>query len=250
MPKHISVAGKGGTGKTTLSALLVRWLRENGKTPVLVVDADPNANLGEALGVQPEGTISEVLESAKTKQGVPSGMTTNTFIEYRLSQVLTEATGFDLLVLGGPEGAGCYCFPNEMLRHYMEELSGNYPYLVMDNEAGLEHLSRRVARDVDVLLVTSDPTVRGVRSAARIARLARQMKVVSGDVWFVLTMSRDGDERVLRDEIAAAELQLAGTVPYDDQVVDFDLKGRPVFDLPDGSPAYAAVREMARRLGL
>ncbi|MBC7338456.1 MAG: AAA family ATPase [Firmicutes bacterium] len=250
MPKHVSVAGKGGTGKTTLSALLVKWLLGTGRTPVLVVDADPNANLGEALGVKWEGTISEVLEKAKAKQGSAAGMTTSTFIEYELNRVLTEAHGFDLLVLGGPEGPGCYCFPNEMLRHYMEELSGNYPYLVMDNEAGLEHLSRRVARDVDVLLVTSDPTVRGIRSAERIARLARSLGVVSGRVEFVLSMARDGDEGALRGEMEALGVTPAAVIPYDDTVVEFDLRGKPLFDLPADSPAWRAVADLAEKLGL
>ncbi|MEW6545393.1 MAG: AAA family ATPase [Bacillota bacterium] len=250
MPKHVSVAGKGGTGKTTLSALLVRWLVERGKTPVLVVDADPNANLGEALGLSWQGTISEVLERARAKQGIAAGMTTSTFIEYQLNQVLTEASGFDLLVLGGPEGPGCYCFPNEMLRHYMEELSGNYPYLVMDNEAGLEHLSRRVARDVDVLLVTSDPTVRGIRSAQRIARLARSLGVVSGRVEFVLSMARDGDERALREEMQCLGIDPVGVIPYDEMVVEYDLKGRPLFELSAEAPAWRAVTDIAEKLGL
>jgi CO dehydrogenase maturation factor len=250
VPKHVSVAGKGGTGKTTLAALLVRWLLEQGKTPVLVVDADPNANLGEALGVSWEGTISEVLEKARAKQGAAAGMATSTFIEYQLNQVLTEARGFDLLVLGGPEGPGCYCFPNEMLRHYMEKLSGNYPYLVMDNEAGLEHLSRRVARDVDVLLVTSDPTVRGVRSAGRIARLARSLGVVSGRVEFVLSMARDADEPALQEEMESLGITPLGIVPYDETVVEYDLQGRPLFDLPADAPAWRAVAALAEKLGL
>lgn len=247
---HVSIAGKGGTGKTTFSALLIRWLVERGKTPVLAVDADPNANLGEALGVRPGVTISEILADAKTKQDVPSGMTTNVFIEYKLNQALTEARGYDLLVMGGPEGPGCYCFPNEMLRHYMEQLSENYRYLVMDNEAGMEHLSRRVARDVDILLITSDPTVRGIRSAERIAKIARSMKVVSGRIYLVLSMAKEGSEEDLGEVIAGTGLELAGSIPFDANVEEYDLKGKPLFELPEDSLAWRGLSFIAERLGL
>lgn len=250
MTKHISVAGKGGTGKTTLAALIIRYLRECGKTPILAVDADPNANLNEVLGLQVTQTIATILAETKGIDTVPTGMTKDRFVEYRLSGALVESRDVDMLVMGGPEGPGCYCYPNELLRNHMDKLSSNYRYLVMDNEAGLEHLSRRVAQDVDVLFVTSDPTVRGIRSAERITNLARSLSVATKEIYLVLTMAREGDEEALKEEIGRAGLELAGSIPFDENVARFDLEGRPVYDLPADSPAWVAVRELADRIKL
>lgn len=249
MARHISVAGKGGTGKTTFAALMIRWMREAGKTPILAVDADPNANLGEVLGIRPRGTIVDILAKVRQPEAVPRGMTKNLFIEYSLEAALAESCGVDLLVMGGPEGPGCYCFPNELLRHYMERLGSNYPYLVMDNEAGLEHLSRRVARDVDVMCIMSDPTARGIRSAGRIAALARSVQAQVRRTVLVVSMVRSGEQiEALRREIDEAGLELFGTVPADERVADFDVRGRPLVELPADSPAFAAVRQIGAKM--
>jgi len=246
--KHISVAGKGGTGKTTLSALLIRYLQEKAGGAVLAVDADPNANLHEALGLSVDSTVADILVGAKTSSQVPSGMDRPSFIEYELHTALVESRGLDLLVMGGPEGPGCYCFPNEMLKHHVDKLKANYSYLVMDNEAGLEHLSRRIAQDVDLLLVTSDPTARGIRSAGRVRELVKNLGLSVKRMALVVTMAEEGMEEILESEVRDTGLELAGFIPRDPLVTDYDLRGRPLVELPEDSPAWKAVMELAEKL--
>jgi len=247
LPKHIAVAGKGGTGKTTLCALIIKHLKEQGKTPILAVDADANANLNEALGMEVEGTIASILDQTKAYGGVPQGMSKDMFIEYKLNAVLSESEDVDLLVMGGPEGPGCYCYPNDLLKRYMERLSGNYPYLVMDNEAGMEHLSRRVAQDVDILFVVSDATARGVRSAARIHQLVKGLKTKVGEIYLVISRASGETVEALAGEIEKTGLELVGTIPLDEGVMEFDLVGRPLVELPDDSPAVRAVGDIMAR---
>jgi len=247
---HVSIAGKGGTGKTTLAALVVRYLVERGKTPILCVDADPNANLNEALGLAIEGTIAGVLSDVRKDRGGAAGMSKHQLAQYRMSAALSESKYVDLLVMGGPEGEGCYCYPNQLLKEHVARLSGNYPYLVMDNEAGLEHLSRRIAQDVDVLLITSDPTVRGVRSAGRVRRLVESLETRVGEMYLVLNMTGDDQEAELRREAESAGLRLIGTVPRDPEVERYDLEGKPLFDLPATSSVVRAVEEICERIGI
>lgn len=250
MPRHVSVAGKGGTGKTTLAALLIRYLLEHGRGPVLAVDADANANLHEALGIPRPTSISDILDEIRGGGRPPAGMSREAYVEYRLSQALSESTQVDLLVMGGPEGPGCYCYPNELLRRHMTRLAGNYRYLVMDNEAGLEHLSRRVAESVDVMFITSDVSVRGVRSAARIAELARSLDMGVGAFYLILTKARGDEPEVLKPHLEEAGLQLGGVIPYDPLVEEYDLHGRPLFQLPANSPAVRAVMRMLEELAV
>jgi CO dehydrogenase maturation factor len=248
MTFHIAVAGKGGTGKTTLASLIVRYLVEQGNGPVLAVDADPNSNLNEAMGLKLTGTVAELLAGMKDGHSVPPGMTKDLYIEYRLSAALTEGENVDLLVMGGPEGAGCYCFPNDVLKRYVQRLSANYRYLVMDNEAGLEHLSRRIAQDVDVLLVTSDATARGVRSAGRVKALVESLSTRVGRMYLVLTRAQAADARQLGEEMAGTGLELAAIIPPDPLVSQYDLEGRPLFDLPASAAAVRAVEELCRKV--
>ena len=163
MAIQIAVAGKGGSGKTSFCALLIKYLIEKGKYPILAVDADANANLNEALGLEIENeTVSELIAKTKDLHGIPEGMSQETYIEYRLNASMAEGKHVDLLVMGGPEGPGCFCFPNNLLRKYLDNLTRSYKYIVMDNEAGLEHISRRTTQDVDVLFVISDNSARSV----------------------------------------------------------------------------------------
>ena len=248
MTMIIALAGKGGTGKTTLAALLIRYLaREYPEKAILAVDADPNANLDEALGLDISGTIGTILEDTKKPGAVPTGMTKDIFIEYRLNRALAETKHYDLLVMGNPQGPGCYCYPNDLLRKYLEKLGANYDYIVTDNEAGLEHLSRKVLPRVDLMLVTSDATARGVRSAGRVREIVQTVKIEAGRIGLVITRAPEGVQARLDREIREAGLDLLGMIPFDDQVADLDLRGRPLLELPADSPAAVAAEELFHR---
>ncbi|WP_027718505.1 AAA family ATPase [Desulfovirgula thermocuniculi] len=247
----IAIAGKGGTGKTTLAALIIRELVRAGKKPVLAVDADANANLHEALGMPRPESIADITHQINNNlQPLPAGMTKDQYLAFRVHQALAEGDDTDLLVMGGPEGPGCYCYVNNLLRGFIEELSKNYPYLVMDNEAGLEHLSRRTTQNVDVFLVTSDASVRGVRSAGRIKELAESLNLGIKKMYLVVTKTVNGTLPALKEEIEKTGLELAGEVPMDEEVYRYDLEGRPLVSLPENSPAVKAVRDIMYKAGI
>jgi CO dehydrogenase maturation factor len=251
MTKRIAVAGKGGTGKTTLSALLIRYLIENnpGKS-ILAVDADANANLNEALGVEVYKTIGTILEDTKKPDAVPTGMTKDIFIESQLMQAMVEEDSFDLVVMGNPQGPGCYCYPNDLLKRYLEKLSKNYDYMVIDNEAGLEHLSRRLLPMIDLLIVTSDSTARGIRSAGRVKDIVENVQIAVSMMGMVIGRSREGDSIQLEQEIKKSGLDLFGEIPHDPMVSDYDLNAKALFDLPPESPAVKESGELFKRLDL
>ncbi|MEW6275659.1 MAG: AAA family ATPase [Bacillota bacterium] len=247
----LAIAGKGGTGKTTLAALLIRQLIRAKKGPVLAVDADANANLNEALGIAVEDTIAEMLARINNNlEPLPAGMTKDQYVSYRVHQSLAEGDDFDLLVMGGPEGPGCYCYANNLLKGFIQQLAGNYPYVVMDNEAGLEHLSRRTTSNVDILFVTSDPAARGVRSAGRIKHLVESLNLDVKKMFLVLSKAANGSAEALADEIKRTGLELIGTIPLDEQVAEYDLKSKPLLTLPDDSPAVAAVTGIMRKAAI
>lgn len=244
----IAIAGKGGTGKTTLAALIIRQLVRAGKKPILAVDADANANLHEALGMEQPESIADIMHQVNNNlQPLPAGMTKDQYLAFRVHQSLAEGDDMDLLVMGGPEGPGCYCYVNNLLRGFIEELRKNYPFMVMDNEAGLEHLSRRTTQNVDVLLITSDASVRGIRSAGRIRELVESLNLGIKKMYLVVTKTVNEALPALREEIEKTGLELAGTVPMDEEVYRYDLEGKPLVSLPEESPAVKAVRDILQK---
>ncbi len=238
MTYSIALAGKGGTGKTTMAGLLVRYLVETGKTPVLAVDADANANLNEVLGLEVMETLGEARE--EMKRGVATGLTKDVFIQMKLGQAVVEAKGFDLIVMGRPEGPGCYCAANTLLTTYLDRLIDNYAYVVLDNEAGMEHLSRLTTNNIDLLLVVSDPTRRGIQAAARILDLASELKLNIKQQKVLVNQVKEYQVGGIEAMFAREGLDLLGLVPEDDQIVEFDLDGRPTIELGRNSVALAA----------
>lgn len=238
MSYSIALAGKGGTGKTTMAGFLIKYLVEKGKRPVLAVDADANANLNEVLGLQVEETLGNARE--QMKKGVAAGMTKDIFIEMKLQEAVIEASGFDLIVMGRPEGAGCYCAANTLLTVYLDKLMGNYNYLVMDNEAGMEHISRLTTNNIDILLVVSDPTRRGIQAAARIVELTDELGLNIGRKLLVVNQAREGQEKGIEEAVKEYELVLVGAVPEDSDLQQFDLTGRPTVELEKDNRAVAA----------
>jgi CO dehydrogenase maturation factor len=239
MPYSIALAGKGGTGKTTMAGMLIKYLLKKEKTPILAVDADCNANLNEVLGVEITDTLGNAREEMK-KGDVPSGMTKDIFMEMKLEEALVESEGFDLIVMGQPEGAGCYCAANSLLTNFLERLSGNYPYIVMDNEAGMEHISRLTTNNVDILLIISDPSRRGLQAAVRIDELARCLKIVVGKSYVVINQAREAPPEQAMAMIKKANLELIGIVPEDDVIYDYDFNGRPTIEMPEDSKSVQA----------
>ena len=239
MPFSIALAGKGGCGKTTLAGMLVRYLVTHSKTPVLAVDADCNANLNEVLGLEVRDTLGNAREDMK-KGDVPSGMTKDIFMEMKLEEAVAEAHGFDLIVMGQPEGAGCYCAANTLLTNFLERLQDNYPFIVMDNEAGMEHISRLTTKNVDVLLIVSDPSRRGLQAAVRINELAKCLNIGVGKSYVVINMAKEAPSQKAIQMIEEAQLELIGTVPDDDLIYEYDFEGLPTFEIPEDSKSVKA----------
>lgn len=240
MAFSISLAGKGGVGKTTIAGMLIKYLVAKGKTPILAVDADSNANLNEVLGLEVRDTLGQAREDMKKGQ-VPSGMTKDVFMSMRLEQAVAEEEGFDLVVMGCPEGAGCYCAANSLLARFLENLINNYSYVVIDNEAGMEHISRLTTNNVDLLLIVADTSRRGLQAGLRIEKLARDLNIGVGASYLIINRAQAELPPQVIDMVTREGLELAGTVPADDAVYDYDLQGKPTINIEDDNPAMRAV---------
>ena len=251
MGKVIAVTGKGGVGKTTVAALMVRLLVEGGRGPVLAVDADPNLNLNAALGVPVAETVGDVREEGLDRAAnLPGGMAKSEFLRLRVQQALVEAKGFDLLAMGRPEGPGCYCFANSILRACVDQIGKQYAYLVIDCEAGLEHLSRRTAGDVDVLVILSDLSVRGLDTAARVMELVSELKTKVGKLVFAFTRVRDTVPEELLAAARERRLPHPLLIPEDPEVADLDAQGKALVGVSGGSAVLQATRELLAQAGV
>jgi CO dehydrogenase maturation factor len=238
----IAVSGKGGTGKTTLAGMVLHYLLDKGKGPILAVDADANANLNEVLGVEVTSTLGEARELMK--KDVPTGMTKDIWFDYKVQESLVEAKGFDLIVMGRPEGPGCYCAANTLARKCLDLLTGNYRYIVIDNEAGMEHFSRLTTRDVDLLFVLSDPSRRSIRTASRIRDLVRELDLhIAHEVLVINRVQGELDPQIT-EEAKNQRLELGGVIPVDEEIAQYDLQGRPTFHLPVSSKSVQAARRI------
>ncbi|MCL5735493.1 MAG: AAA family ATPase [Actinobacteria bacterium] len=242
MTTTIAVSGKGGSGKTTIASMIVRTLLERSDSgPILCIDADPNACLGLALGVPPGATVAEIREQARAKTPQAGGMDRVHMVEYGFQQAITEAGRFDLVTMGRPEGPSCYCAVNNLLRRILDELSSKYRFVVIDNEAGMEHLSRRTTNHVDLLCIVSEPTSVGALTARRIYELAKKLPIVVKEIG-VLWNKMDGEC------LPTEELSVLARVPEDALVLEASRRGADVFALTDQSPAFQTVRAMVGRL--
>lgn len=251
MAKYVAVAGKGGVGKTTFTALLLRQIiKINKEISILAVDADPNANLNEALGLKVTATISDLLEETKNPKAIPTGMPKDVFVEYKLQQTLIESEDIDLLVMGGPQGPGCYCYPNDLLRKYLESLGSNYDLVAVDTEAGLEHISRRTISRIDTMFVISDSSVRGIRSAGRVYDLIKGLRSSVGEVYLVVTKTSPESLSLLSEEIEKTGLKVVGEIPFDPLVTELDLEGKALYALPDESQAVQSVQKILEKIQL
>ena len=257
MAKTIAVAGKGGTGKTTITALLIKYLVENRSGAVLAIDADPSTNLNLTLGVPLYETVGDIREETLREVqsgGSLGGMSKPDYLDLRIQQSLVEERDFDLLAMGRPEGPGCYCAANNMLRFTIDRLSKSYDYVIIDNEAGLEHLSRRTTRDVDLLLTVSDPTMRGIIAAGRAVKLIGELDTRVGDIHLIVNRVRgDGSGELklapeLEQAIAENGLKLVGLIPEDPTVGEYDAKGLPLVELTPEAPVRQAMEKIIRSL--
>ena len=239
MPFSIALAGKGGTGKTTVAGMLIKYLIKMGKTPVLAVDADSNANLNEVLGLEVDDTLGGAREEMK-KGIVPDGMTKDIFMDMKLQQAIIEDDGYDLIVMGQPEGSGCYCAANTLLTGFLEKLTSNYPYIVMDNEAGMEHISRLTTSNVDILLTISDTSRRSLQAAMRIDDLTKSLNIGVSKSYLVINQTKEAVPDIALNMIKEKGIDLAGTIPEDHTVYEYDLNGRPTIEMPEDSPAVRA----------
>ncbi len=255
MPKTIALAGKGGVGKTTICGLLINYLALHGKSPILAVDADANENLNEVLGMEIETTLGEIREfiehSEDKDSGFPTGMTKQEYADTQFMRALAEGDDYDLLVMGRTQGSGCYCYVNGILTAQIQKYSGNYRYLVVDNEAGMEHISRGILPRVDVVILVSDCSVRGVQAAAKIFALAKSLKLGAKEMKLIINRApASGPSEGVLNEVRKAGMDLLCVLPHNETIYEYDGEGRPTVELPSDDPFRVKLYEALDTLDL
>ena len=256
MAHVIAVAGKGGVGKTPLTGLIIQYLGEKGKGPILAVDADANSNLNEVLGVKVDATLGDVREEVARSEmakdnPIPAGMTKADYMEFKFDDALVEDDDFDLLVMGRTQGKGCYCFVNGLLQAQLQRLEKNYPYIIVDNEAGMEHISRGVLPSMQTAILVSDCSRRGVQAVGRIAKLIEECDMHPRQIGLIINRAPGGVlNEGTKQEIENQGLHLLGVVPQDETVFDYDCEGKPTINLPEDSPVKKAIREIVDKLDI
>jgi CO dehydrogenase maturation factor len=260
MTMTIALAGKGGVGKTTIAGMIIKYLTQTQTGPVLAIDADPSSNLNMVLGLDLEWTVGDIREDllSQVKESllaggaamgtVANGMTKRDFLDYQVRTSISEGNRFDLIAMGRSEGQGCYCAVNHNLREVVDALSKNYRYVVIDNEAGMEHLARRTTRDVEHLLIITDPTLRGIVAAERIAEFRKELDINIEHTYLILNRLPGPIPQPLQEHIEGLDFPLLGSVPSDLQLSEFEFTGQPLVELGDDSPVYQAVAGMLQQI--
>jgi len=261
MTTTIAVAGKGGVGKTTIAALAIKYLAEAGDGATLAIDADPSSNLNMVLGLDLDWTVGDIREGLLTKVkesvtaggaamgGLPGGVSKREYLDYEVRSSLSEGIDFDLIAMGRSEGPGCYCAVNHNLREVIDAIGGSYRYVVIDNEAGMEHLSRRTTRDVQHLLIVSDPTQRGIVAAGRIAGFRSELDVHIENAHLIINRLPDGNmPAALQEAVEKVDAPLLGIIPEAGEITEFDVTGRPLVEVDSESPVYQAVAAMLEKI--
>ncbi len=260
MTTTIALAGKGGVGKTTVAAMLIKYLSATQTGAILAIDADPSTNLNMVLGLEMDWTIGDIREDmleqvqASLVQGgaamgtLSGGVNKRDYLDYQVRSSVSEGSRYDLIAMGKPEGPGCYCAVNHNLREVVDSISGNYRYVVIDNEAGMEHLSRRTTRDVDHLLIVTDPTQRGLVAAERIADMRKSLDINVDNAYLIVNRLVGEMPAPLTARINQLDIPLLGSIPAYPEMAEFEFSGRPLIEMPDDSPVYQTVAEMLRSI--
>jgi len=260
MPVTFALAGKGGVGKTTIAAMIIKYLVQDQKGAVLAIDADPSSNLNMVLGLDLDWTVGDIredmlsqvknslVEGGAAMGALPGGVTKREYLDYQIRSSLSEGDDFDLIAMGRSEGPGCYCAVNHNLREVIDTISKNYQYIVIDNEAGMEHLSRRTTRDVQHLLIVSDPTQRGIVAAERIASFRKDLDIHIENSYLIINRLSGDMVPALREKISSLDIPLLGTVPANMQLSEYEFSGRPLVDMSEESPVYLAVKNMLKKI--
>jgi CO dehydrogenase maturation factor len=260
MTTTIALAGKGGVGKTTIAGMVVKYLAESQPGSILAIDADPSSNLNMVLGLDLEWTVGDIredmLSQVKTSLtaggaamgALPGGISKHEYLDYEIRSSLSEGIQFDLIAMGRSEGPGCYCAVNHNLRDVVDSISKNYRYVVIDNEAGMEHLSRRTTRDVDHMLIVTDPTQRGLVAAQRIAELRNELNIRVENAYLIVNRLKGEIPPALDEAIQQLPIPLLGVVPSDNDLMDFEFSGRPLVELGDDSPVFRNVADMMAQI--